>query len=100
MAIINSTGLATEILSQASSKLQPQGKGTANFADVMSKALNQVSESQNKAADIVKSFQAGDEVDVTKVMLAREKASLSFEATLQVRNKLLSAYKDVISMPV
>jgi flagellar hook-basal body complex protein FliE len=100
MAIITSTGLATEILSQASSKLQPQGKGSSNFADVMSKALNQVSESQNKAADIVKSFQAGDEVDVTKVMLAREKASLSFEATLQVRNKLLSAYKDVISMPV
>jgi flagellar hook-basal body complex protein FliE len=66
----------------------------------MSNALNQVSEAQGKAADLVKSFQAGDEVDVTKVMLAREKASLSFEATLQVRNKLLSAYKDVISMPV
>jgi flagellar hook-basal body complex protein FliE len=100
MAVITSTGLASEILSQASTKLQPQGKGSANFSDVMNKALQQVSESQNKAADLVKSFQAGDEVDVTKVMLAREKASLSFEATLQVRNKLLSAYKDIISMPV
>lgn len=100
MAVITSTGLASEILSQAATKLQPQGKGSENFSDVMSKALQQVSDSQSKAADLVKSFQAGDEVDVTKVMLAREKASLSFEATLQVRNKLLSAYKDVISMPV
>jgi flagellar hook-basal body complex protein FliE len=33
-------------------------------------------------------------------MLAREKSSLAFEATMQVRNKLLSAYKDIISMPV
>jgi len=100
MSVISSTGLASEVLSNAATKLQPKGKGVGNFADAMNTALMQVSESQSKAADLVKSFQAGDEVDVTKVMLAREKASLSFEATLQVRNKLLSAYKDVISMPV
>jgi flagellar hook-basal body complex protein FliE len=49
---------------------------------------------------VTQAFEAGEEVDVTKVMLAREKASLAFEATLQVRNKLLSAYKDIVSMPV
>jgi flagellar hook-basal body complex protein FliE len=48
----------------------------------------------------VQAFESGQETDVTKVMLAREKASLAFEATLQVRNKLLSAYKDIVSMPV
>lgn len=100
MPVITSTGLASEILAQASTKLQPQAKGGTSFAEVMNKALVQVSDSQNKASDLVKSFQSGEEVDVTKVMLAREKASLSFEATLQVRNKLLSAYKDIISMPV
>jgi flagellar hook-basal body complex protein FliE len=99
MPVIQSVGLSSEILKNAAAKLQPNGNGS-DFGNYLSKALNQVSESQNKAADIVKSFEAGDEVDVTKVMLAREKASLSFEATLQVRNKLLSAYKDIISMPV
>lgn len=48
----------------------------------------------------MKAYAAGDEVDVTKVMLAREKSSLAFEATVQVRNKLLSAYKDITTMPV
>ena len=38
--------------------------------------------------------------DIAKVMLARQQASVGFEATLQVRNKLLSAYKDIMSMPV
>ncbi len=37
---------------------------------------------------------------VASVMLAKQKASMGFEATLQVRNKLLSAYKDIMSMPV
>jgi flagellar hook-basal body complex protein FliE len=49
---------------------------------------------------VTQAYEAGEEVDVTKVMLAREKSSLAFEATMQIRNKLLSAYKDIISMPV
>jgi flagellar hook-basal body complex protein FliE len=63
-------------------------------------AVSEVSESQAQSAKVTQAFEAGEEVDVTKVMLAREKASLAFEATLQVRNKLLSAYKDIVSMPV
>ena len=39
-------------------------------------------------------------MDVAAVMLARHQASISFQATLQVRNKLLAAYKDIMSMPV
>jgi flagellar hook-basal body complex protein FliE len=99
MSVVQSVGLTTEILKNAATKLQPNGNG-ADFGNYLNKALSQVSEAQQKSAELVKAFEAGDEVDVTKVMLAREKASLSFEATLQVRNKLLSAYKDIISMPV
>ena len=66
----------------------------------MKSAVSEVSESQAQSAKVTQAFEAGEEVDVTKVMLAREKASLAFEATLQVRNKLLSAYKDIVSMPV
>lgn len=48
----------------------------------------------------MEAFETGEETDVTKVMLAREKLSMAFEATLQIRNKFLSAYKGIISMPV
>ena len=56
--------------------------------------------SQNKASALSESYERGETVDIAKVMLARQEASVGFEATLQVRNKLLSAYKDIMSMPV
>ena len=45
-------------------------------------------------------YERGETTDIAAVMLARQRASLGFEATLQVRNRLLSAYKDIMSMPV
>jgi flagellar hook-basal body complex protein FliE len=97
----SSVGLSTEILTRATPKLRPfDGNSHADFGSQLRKAVEEVAKSQNDADAAMKSFEAGDEVDVTKVMLAREKASIAFEATLQVRNKLLSAYKDITSMPV
>ena len=66
----------------------------------LTNALQNVNESQNQAADLSASYERGETIDIAKVMLARQQASVSFEATLQVRNKLLSAYKDIMSMPV
>ena len=74
--------------------------GPASFADSLSNALQSVNETQNAASDISASYERGETIDIAKVMLARQQASVSFEATLQVRNKLLSAYKDIMSMPV
>ena len=82
----------------APSGVQPAGP--ASFADSLTSALNSVNDSQNRAADISASYERGETIDIAKVMLARQEASVSFEATLQVRNKLLSAYKDIMSMPV
>jgi flagellar hook-basal body complex protein FliE len=78
----------------------PTQTGPATFADSLTNALRGVNESQNQAADISASYERGETIDIAKVMLARQQASVSFEATLQVRNKLLSAYKDIMSMPV
>jgi flagellar hook-basal body complex protein FliE len=74
--------------------------GAASFGDSFNQALQGVNDSQNAASDISASYERGDTIDIAKVMLARQEASVSFEATLQVRNKLLSAYKDIMSMPV
>ena len=101
MVQINSVGLATDILSKAQPKLRPfENSGSHDFASQLTNALGEVSKVQNEADSTMKAYEAGDEVDVTKVMLAREKSSLAFEATVQVRNKLLSAYKDITTMPV
>jgi flagellar hook-basal body complex protein FliE len=74
--------------------------GATGFSDTLNQALRSVNDSQNAASDISASYERGDTIDIAKVMLARQEASVSFEATLQVRNKLLSAYKDIMSIPV
>lgn len=71
-----------------------------SFADTMSDALKSVNQSQAKASELSAQYERGEEIDIAKVMLARQQASVGFEATLQVRNKLLAAYKDIMSMPV
>ncbi|WP_010161270.1 MULTISPECIES: flagellar hook-basal body complex protein FliE [unclassified Sphingomonas] len=72
----------------------------ASFATTMQTALENVNQGQAQAAKLSESYERGETVDIAKVMLARQQASVGFEATLQVRNKLLSAYKDIMSMPV
>jgi flagellar hook-basal body complex protein FliE len=79
------------------------GVGTAdggNFASAMKSALNEVNGLQANAEQATSAYERGETTDIAGVMLAREKASVGFQATLQVRNKLLSAYKDIMSMPV
>lgn len=72
----------------------------ASFDSAITAALSAVNATQAKAGEVSAAFERGDTVDIAAVMLARQKASVAFEATLQVRNKLLSAYHDVMSMPV
>lgn len=74
--------------------------GKSSFESAITAALSAVDATQTKAGDVSAAFERGDTVDIASVMLARQKASIAFEATLQVRNKLLSAYHDVMSMPV
>lgn len=70
------------------------------FADTLKSALDGVSATQNKAEGIADAYQRGEVTDVAKVMLARQEAGVAFEATLQVRNKLLNAYQDIMRMGV
>ena len=70
------------------------------FDTAMADALKAVSTVQDEAGAASAAFERGDSHDLAGVMIARQKASIAFEATLQVRNKLLGAYKDVMSMPL
>jgi len=70
------------------------------FAATLDGALQGVNAVQAKAEAIGDAYQKGEVTDVAKVMLARQEAGVAFEATLQVRNKLLNAYQDIMRMGV
>jgi len=72
-----------------------------NFTELFQQAVSNVNEVQQQSSALKKSFDLGDpSVDLPQVMMASQKASVAFESMVQVRNKLLQAYKDVMSMPV
>ncbi|MET0364311.1 MAG: flagellar hook-basal body complex protein FliE [Sphingobium sp.] len=76
------------------------GAGGTDFAAALKDAIQGVSGLQDQAGAAATAFEKGETTDIAAVMLAKQQASIGFETTLQVRNKLLSAYKDIMSMPV
>lgn len=75
--------------------------GRESFSTLLSQAVGQVNELQQTSGQLKTRFELGDpNVDLTQVMLAAQKASLGFNATLQVRNRLVQAYQDVMNMPI
>ena len=72
----------------------------AGFSDAVKQLFNQVNATQQKSQALTEAYERGDEVPLTDVVLSMQKSSLSFEATLQVRNKVLKAYEDIMNMPV
>ncbi|MBK7283569.1 MAG: flagellar hook-basal body complex protein FliE [Sphingomonadales bacterium] len=72
----------------------------ASFGQTLTDAVRNVNAQQTKASELSAAYERGDTSDIVQVMLERQKASIGFEATLQVRNKLLSAYRDIMNMPV
>jgi flagellar hook-basal body complex protein FliE len=72
-----------------------------NFGQLFSQAINKVNDVQKASNNMATAFEQGRSgVDITDVMIASQKASVSFQAMVQVRNKLVDAYRDVMNMPV
>lgn len=79
----------------------PAAAGKVDFAQVLKATLDQVNESQATARQMSQSFAMGnDDIDLADVMIASQKSSISFQTTIQVRNKLVSAYRDIMTMQV
>jgi len=108
MTMINSAALLqmrSSVLSQNAALQRAAGTPGAppapgGFGDTLTEALKAVNVQQAQASDASEAYERGETNDIVGVMLARQKASLGFEATLQVRNKLLGAYRDIMNMPV
>jgi len=78
-----------------------QGVERSGFGELLKNAIDQVNELQTDAKKMAVSYEQGDPgVDLPQVMIGIEKASVSFEAMTQVRNRLVSAYEDIMKMPI
>lgn len=89
--------------------LLPVGEGTGNqqtqkqaerFGDFIKEAINQVNSSQVQAEQMAKEYAVGNDVQLHQVIIATEKASLALQLTMQVRNKAIEAYQEIMRMQV
>ena len=79
----------------------PQAAGGADFAQVLKSAIDQVGQAQQQAQQMTQNFATGENnVNLQDVMVNLQKANLSFQQMVQVRNKLVTAYHDIMNMPV
>lgn len=75
--------------------------GKTDFAQVLKSSLDGVAQAQNHAEAMQKAFVLGDDkVSLSEVMIDMQKANISFQATVQVRNKVVAAYNDIMNMQV
>lgn len=86
------------------SKISAPGASASSgvdFASVLKSSLDGVSQAQNQAVSMQNSFVMGDDkVSLSDTMIAMQKANISLQATVQVRNKVVAAYNDIMNMQV
>ena len=77
------------------------GGAHGSFGDALVRALENVNQAQGEAGELGRRFQLGDtSVSLEETMIAMQKSSISFQAVVQARNRLMSAYHDVMNMQV
>lgn len=93
---------AVQQLKEFESQIQRKGPGSEmpGFGKVLSEALNEVDAAQKTSNDQVQKVLSGDIQDVHSAMIALQKADLSFQMMVQVRNKLIDAYHEIMRMQV
>ena len=76
----------------------PENAG--GFGDLLKQSVDAVDRQRQESSALQRSFELGETQDLATVMIANQKANLSFQAMVTVRNRLVEAYKDVMNMPI
>jgi len=85
----------------ASNSVGKINESTSNFGDMLTSALNSVNDLQKDSGAKKTAFEMGDSnVTLAEVMVASSKSGIALDATVQIRNKFVEAYKEIMSMPV
>lgn len=80
-------------------ELKPSDR--TGFGEILKNAVDGVNDAQTNAKKLAVGYEQGDpSIDLPQVMIAAEKSSVSFQAMTQVRNRLVSAYEDIMKMPI
>jgi flagellar hook-basal body complex protein FliE len=80
---------------------ETQQTGPSAFANILRQGVDQVNQTQQRASELAAAFDRGTPgVELPQVMLEMQKASVSFRALTEVRNKLVSAYQEIMNMPL
>ncbi|NUS39222.1 MAG: flagellar hook-basal body complex protein FliE [Lysobacter sp.] len=73
----------------------------SGFSQTLSNAIDNVSRTQRSAGELQQAFELGDpKADLARVMVAMQQSQVAFRATVEVRNRLVKAYQDVMNMPI
>lgn len=98
---INQVLAQMRVIAAQAQNTRPVANPENGFGDLLKSSMNAVNDLQQQSAALRTSFELGDpEVDLASVMIASQKASVAFAATVEVRNKLVQAYQDVMKMAI
>ena len=97
---ITLTGSTLKGLGNVQTNTNTPFESQKNFASVLKETLNQVNDAQVKSDDLTAKLANGENVDLHSVMIASQKASITMQATLEVRNKAVEAYQEMMRMSI
>lgn len=88
-------------IGQPAAPAAPAAPGAVGFAETLQHAVARVNDTQQEAAQLQTAYEFGDpKVDLVRVMLASQEAQIGFRATMEVRNRLVQAYQEIMNMPL
>ena len=93
-------GVAQQTGQQQANKVQPETKVEGSFTDLFSNLVNSVNDLHQESAQIQEAFLSGDPVELHQVMIKAEEAGLATELLLEIRNRIVNAYNELLRMPV
>ena len=93
-------GLIERLDVTQSDKSAAESKSSASFTEIFSNMLNSVNELQMDAAEIQQALMSGDPVELHQVMIKAEEAGIAMDLLLEIRNKLVNAYSELMRMPL
>jgi flagellar hook-basal body complex protein FliE len=94
-------GEMQRLAATAESRPEQRTSETTGFAELLQSSIQAVNDAQATASDMAAALERGDRsVALPEVMIALQKASLSFQAMTEVRNRLVNAYQEIMNMPI
>ena len=95
------TTIGKSAATKPASPIAGQASQQVSFSSVLKQGLDAVNATQAQAADVAARFERGDpNVELSQVMLESQKATVALRATVEVRNRLVNAYQEIMNMPI